>query len=682
MKKGYKIFAIILAAFIILSAFSGSGCCLVNASEANTSDAEGRTEIVDDFENGKVSNWVWGGGWKYDEKVELEAVSFLDEQVLQLNVDYSPYTAESWSEAKISKNFAPVLNVSGYNFLILDIYYPAEWDVTKLGVKFFSNSGLDQDVVIENSEDAGEGYKKGSATVRISACKSQFADLTIGIVGKYADFSGLIYLDNIRLSEKSAGDVSVPITQSAESGTRANWSGMEQKVEVVDKDAINKTKELYSYLQTLSQNDQVLFGHQNDYHKKVSQSASEGDTKELTGSLSAIYGVDSLALTGVELGMTDTNEALNTVIGYSKAAAEQGAIITLSTHMPNFTNEKVKESENGGYDFTACDFSESQDLNNNCAEQVLPGGAYNAQLNAYLDIIAEYALALQEDDIPLIFRPYHENNGGWFWWGSGTDVETYQALYQYTVTYLEEKGVHNILYVYSPNGPFEDAESYLERYPGDEYVDILAFDYYDDYNTFPATADGSFFKNLETTCQVVSQIAEGKGKVSAISETGVRVMKADGSDNEGLLPAGNPVAKKVTGVNWYQKVCDIADEAGMPYYLVWANFGDRNFYVPYKVSDTDGHEMADDFIEFYNYDKSIFANGTGFYQAVEEPDDGGTDTEAITTTEESSTQDKEPVQEAQNSSNWFLIGVLAAVVLIAVGVAVIIGKNSRKGKNN
>lgn len=680
MKKRYGKFAIILAVFIILSAFTGSGCHLANASEADTSEAEGKTEIVDDFENGKVSNWVWGGGWKYDEKVELEAVSFLDEQVLQLNVDYSPYTAESWSEAKISKNFAPALNVSGYNFLILDIYYPAEWDVTKLGVKFFSNSGLDQDVVIENSEDAGEGYKKGSVTVRISACKSQFADLTIGIVGKYADFSGLIYLDNIRLSEKSAGDVSVPITQSAESGTRANWSGMEQKVEVVDKDAIDKTKELYSYLQTLSQNDQVLFGHQNDYHKKVSQSASEGDTKELTGSLSAIYGVDSLALTGVELGMTDTNEALNAVIEYSKAAAEQGAIITLSTHMPNFTNEKVKESENGGYDFTACDFSESQDLNNNCAEQVLPGGAYNAQLNAYLDIIAEYALALQEDDIPLIFRPYHENNGGWFWWGSGTDVETYQALYQYTVTYLEEKGVHNVLYVYSPNGPFEDAESYLERYPGDEYVDILAFDYYDDYNTFPATADGSFFEDLETTCQIVSQIAEEKNKVSAISETGVRVMKADGSDNEGLLPTGNPVAKKVTGINWYQKVCDIADEAGMPYYLVWANFGDRNFYVPYKVSDTDGHEMADDFIEFYNYDKSIFANGTGFYQAIEEPDDGGTDTEAIATTEESSTQDKEPVQEVQNSPNWFLIGVLAAVVLLAVVAVVIIGKNSRKGK--
>lgn len=678
MKKGYRVFGVILVAFIVLSGFLGSGHGMVYGSETEKFDSEGRTEVVDDFERGRVNNWSWSGGWKYDEKVELEAVSFLGEQVLQLNVDYSPYTAESWSEAKISKNFAPALNIADYNFLILDIYYPSEWDVTKLGVKFFSNSGLDQDVIIENSEDAGEGYKKGTATVRISACKSQFADLTIGIVGKYADFSGLIYLDNIRLAEKSAGDVSVAITQTAGSGTRADWSGMEQMVEIADKDAIEKTRELYSYLQSLSQNDQVLFGHQNDYHKRVSQSASEGDTKELTGSLSGIYGVDSLALTGVELGMTNADEAMNAVVAYSKAAAEQGSILTLSAHMPNFTNEKVIEPEDGGYDFTACDFSESQDLRNHCAEQVLPGGAYNPQLNAYLDIIAEYALALQEDDIPLIFRPYHENNGGWFWWGSGISPETYQALYQYTVTYLEEKGVHNILYVYSPNGPFTDVESYLERYPGDAFVDILAFDYYDDYNSYPAEADGSFFEKLEATCQVVSQLAEEKGKVSAISETGVRVMKADGSDNEGLLPAGNPVAKKATGINWYQKVCDIADEAGMPYYLVWSNFGDRNFYVPYKVSDTDGHEMADDFIEFYNYDKSIFANGTNFYQPAEVTEASEENPTANTTEQSSETQKEEPEQTVRKNPKWGWIGVIAAVVLAGVAGVVMINKGRHK----
>ena len=48
-----------------------------------------------------------------------------------------------------------------------------------------------------------------------------------------------------------------------------------------------------------------------------------------------------------------------------------------------------------------------------------------------------------------------------------------------------------MLWVYS-NGPITTQAEYLERYPGDEYVDILAFDYYDDYNTYPASPDDSF----------------------------------------------------------------------------------------------------------------------------------------------------------------------------------------------
>ena len=40
----------------------------------------------------------------------------------------------------------------------------------------------------------------------------------------------------------------------------------------------------------------------------------------------------------------------------------------------------------------------------------------------------------------------------------------------------------------------------------------------------------------------------------------------------------------------------------MPYFLLWANFGDTNFYVPYKYDDTHGQELINEFIEFYNED--------------------------------------------------------------------------------
>lgn len=570
--------------------------------------------VVADFEDGTTGGWVPETGWQYNKTVGISAAELNGQKMLKLDLDYTGYGDVSWSEAKIKKDFDTPYDVSAYNYLTVDFYYPEGLDISQLGVKFFADGVLNKDVTIEGDEAVGNGYKKGVAAVKFSPTATPMASLTLGMVGKNTTFAGSVYIDNITLSQYNAAGDFVPITSVPNAGgTQANVSGMTSSVKLADADATAETRRLYSYLGALAQNNQVIFGHENDYNKKVSQTATEGDVKEVTGSLSGIYGLDTLAIAGAELGLTDPQAAMAESVSNSLAAARQGSIVSLSAHMPNFTNEKITLNPDGSYNFTTCDFGESKDLSNNCAEQILPGGDYNAQFNAYLDMIAEYALALQAENVPILFRPFHENNGGWFWWGSSTSIETYKSLYRYTEEYLESKGVHNMLYVYSPNGPFSSEAKYLERYPGDEYVDILAFDYYDDYNTYPAASDGSFFTSLRTTCATVSSVAAARGKLAAISETGVRVMKKDGSDNEGLLVAGNPVASSKTGTNWYQEICNIADEAGMPYYLVWANFSDTNFYVPYKYNDTMGHEMINEFIDFYNNEKSVFANGTNFY---------------------------------------------------------------------
>lgn len=52
--------------------------------------------------------------------------------------------------------------------------------------------------------------------------------------------------------------------------------------------------------------------------------------------------------------------------------------------------------------------------------RILPGGDKNSGFNTYLDRIADFASNLKDDDgnlIPVLFRPFHEQNGGWFWWG-------------------------------------------------------------------------------------------------------------------------------------------------------------------------------------------------------------------------------------------------------------------------
>lgn len=574
--------------------------------------------VVDDFESaGKGSNDGWKNedGWQYKNTITPEVAEFNGSKMLKLNLDYTGCEGYSWSEAKINKSFDGY-DISAYNRISYDIIYPTEAD-GKLKAKVFAKNTDGTELINKDtsltSEDYTDGYKKAKVTIAFDPSSVKLTDMTIGTVGVNTSFKGDVYIDNITLSQYNAsGDYTDITSTPSENYTKAYISNMPDQVTLSDKNALSETKALYSYLKGLSSSDQVLFGHQNDTHKTV-RSGVESDTKDITGSISGIVGIDSLSLTGTEIGETDVNKAITKSAEISKAAAKDGAIITLSAHMPNMSNSKIKATPDAArpYDFSKCDFSESKDLSNNCSEEVLPGGKYNERYTAYLDIIADYAKQL--GDIPVLFRPLHECDGGWFWWGSATtDKETYKALYRYTEDYLTSKGVHNFIYVYSPGGPVEE-EKYLSRYPGDDYVDVLGFDYYNDYSTYPAEYSDDFFTNLAKSCEVLGKIADAKGKVSAISETGVRVEKADGSNNEGLLVKGNPIK----GHDWYKKVNDIAKKNGQSYFLLWANFSDSNFYVPYKCSDKKGQELINEFIDFYNDSSSVFANGTNFYNSAE-----------------------------------------------------------------
>ena len=567
------------------------------------------------------NRWTTETGWDYYHGGAENASPVLsydsENQRLKVALDYSANASTTWSEAKAKYVLAEAADVSQYNQLSVDFIYPDALDGTKM--KFFADGIINKDAAVDEStaEDLGNGMKKVKVTMAFSPSDTPLESVTIGIIGVSTSFVGDVYLDNLVLSQKNAMEDYVEITAVPGAGSVAKLVNKPESIKVTDANADDSAKALFAYLQTLSNDDQVLFGHQNDMSRSVNASAAKGDVYDVTGQVSGLFGIDTLALTGSEAGGTDAASALANSVAYSKAAAQEGAIVTLSAHMPNVSNSKVIKNEDGSYDFFQCDFSESKDLSNDIAKKILPGGEYNVVYKAYLDIIVDYAKQLQEENIPIIFRPLHENTGNWFWWGSSNTAETYKSLFRYTKDYIEGQGVHNMLWVYSPNGPLTTETAYLSYYPGDEYVDILAFDYYDDYNTYPATSDGSFFEHLDDTCAVVSGLAAERGKIAAISETGVRVMKKDGSDNEGLLVKGNPIGTAASGTNWYSKINEIAQKNNMPYYLVWANFGDTNFYVPYKYNDTYGHELINDFIDFYNEDSSVFGADADFYENME-----------------------------------------------------------------
>jgi len=471
------------------------------------------------------------------------------------------------------------------------------WDnVVKLGWPMYYAS---------NFTDNGNDTYSCNVSMEFGENLDTFGQVIIRSVGTL--FEGDIDISNISIVQLDSSEDYVEITEKVKGDIdMVDTSKMAKSVTLVDANATDATKALASYMTALREDDKVLFGHQNSTFRSVRDNGETSDIKDITGSEAGLFGIDTLALAGCETAKTTTKEAIDASVEASLKAYNGGSLITLSCHMPNFTNSKIVESDDEfGYDFTKCDFMESKDLTP-CADYILEGGMYNDRFNAYLDIIAKYADRLQEKNIPVLFRPFHENSGGWFWWGTSTSVESYKSMWRYMVTYLENKGVHNFIYVYSPNGPFENQETYLERYPGDSYVDVIAFDYYDDYADKNVYTGDNFFKALKKSCEVVVEIADEKGKIPAIAETGIRIT---GAGKDSLMVSGNPTL----GHDWYNNVVNTAVETGIPYFLLWANFDSSNFFVPFKFDDDLGQEMINEFISAYNNEKSIFGNGTLFY---------------------------------------------------------------------
>ena len=343
----------------------------------------------------------------------------------------------------------------------------------------------------------------------------------------------------------------------------------------------DKLENLLELLKAASDGDSILFGQQNAGHIGVSISVTDGtesDCKNLCGSHPAVVGVDTLSFLGYEGKMNDLVMAV-------KNLRRQGVIVTLSSHMPNFTL--------GGDEFY--DYSPNI-TEGDCGRRIMPGRDLNAKYRRYLDLIAEFASScvdVEGEKIPMIFRPFHEDNGNWFWWGREfLPDEDYVALFRYTVDYLiGDKGVDNFAVAYSPNGAISSSEEYLSRYPGDEYVDILGLDLYHDK---PRKGDG-FYHKLSSSLDIIYDIAKEHGKITALTETGYRSLETENGYFEGLAPMDN------TMPDWFTVTLDAirSTEGGrrLAYMLVWANFSDTQFWLPFATEDF-RHEMCDDFLKF------------------------------------------------------------------------------------
>ncbi len=114
-------------------------------------------------------------------------------------------------------------------------------------------------------------------------------------------------------------------------------------------------------------------------------------------------------------------------------------------------------------------------------KEILPGGKGHNKFMTWLRRVEAFILSLTDKNgkpVPVIFRPWHEYNGGWFWWGKGncTDQD-FLRLWNLTQDYLNKSLSASIVWSCSPNLGVDPQEFY-NRWPGDERVDLLGLDAY------------------------------------------------------------------------------------------------------------------------------------------------------------------------------------------------------------
>ena len=172
--------------------------------------------------------------------------------------------------------------------------------------------------------------------------------------------------------------------------------------------------------------------------------------------VAADYGYNRL---GVGVGIT--NECL---IRHWR----EGGMVSISAHFRNpWRNSDCHDVRSGDLDVL-----------------LVPGSAVHRRWRGMLDQVADGLTELRDAGVVVLWRPFHEMNGAWFWWswhrGQRISPTEFCRLWRDMHHYLtEERKLTNLLWVYAPSAVYSARERpVLDYYPGDDVVDVVALDFY------------------------------------------------------------------------------------------------------------------------------------------------------------------------------------------------------------
>ena len=233
----------------------------------------------------------------------------------------------------------------------------------------------------------------------------------------------------------------------------------------VNKNASPEAKELLKYIQQL---DGKILAGQHSYNEHSEQFYNRAE--ELGGKFPAVWGTDFYWNGQEDPGDRIVKDAIK--------KQEEGAIVTLMWHVGRPMDQAP---------FAWRTSVQDEITDEEWKEFTTPGTELYEKWLAQIDNVAEHLKDLQEANVPVLWRPYHEMNGVWFWWGNKKGKEGYAKLWHNMYDrFVNHHNLNNLIWVWNANGPRDipedEAFAYKDFYPGDAYVDILATDvYHNDY---------------------------------------------------------------------------------------------------------------------------------------------------------------------------------------------------------
>lgn len=250
------------------------------------------------------------------------------------------------------------------------------------------------------------------------------------------------------------------------------------------------------------------------------------DIRSVCNQNGGIYGIDGAYIVGEffeKNGHRDEKRVLESreqVRRHMRSIFSRGGIVTIHHHMDN----PIDGSNYLGGPKELWQIASPHACKNNpILRNLARCGAAHSRYRAKMDLMTSFlkSVIVKSKTVPVIYRPFHENNGNWFWWSpSGSNRRAYseslKAVWEWTVNYVHNThNHHSVLWAYSPVGGLKGGlttSNFWDMAPKLSHLDVIGYDRYGDFAG--AAADGI------REIQVIVKLAEKHGKIPAITEIG------------------------------------------------------------------------------------------------------------------------------------------------------------------